>query len=148
MLRINKQTDYAVRVILALASQEPKTRLSTASIQKKMLIPQSFLPRIVAQLANAGMIKTFAGRDGGLELSRSADEISLLDVVTTFEGSMMLCECLHTAGGNDCPFDGDCLIRSKWGRIQGEMVREMAATNFADLAAQSQGQVQVEFSVN
>ena len=39
MLRINRQTDYAVRVILALAKRSEGTRLSTGEIQQEMLIP-------------------------------------------------------------------------------------------------------------
>ena len=39
MLKINRQTDYAVRVILALAQQGEGARLSSGEIQKAMLIP-------------------------------------------------------------------------------------------------------------
>jgi len=134
MLRINRQTDYAVRIILALASREPGTRLSSLAIQTEMLIPKSFVPRIVAQLANSGLVKTFAGRDGGLQLSRAAQEITLKDVVESFEGPMLLSECMQITDENDCPFQKNCHVRTKWGRVQVAMLREMASINFADLA--------------
>jgi len=137
MLRINRQTDYAVRVVLALANREPDVRLSSGVIQAEMLIPQSFIPRIVAQLANSGLVKTFTGRDGGLELARPAAEITLKDVVEAFEGPMLLSECMHTKGEDDCPFQNNCHVRTKWGRIQLAMLREMAAINFADLAQEA-----------
>ena len=70
MLKINRQTDYAVRVILALAKQDEGARLSSGEIQKEMLIPQALMPRIVAQLARAGLLNTFPGREGGLMLPR------------------------------------------------------------------------------
>ena len=134
MLRINRQTDYAVRVILALANRRADIRLSSALIQKEMLIPQSYIPRIVAQLANSGLIQTFTGRDGGLQLSRPAAEITLKDVVEAFEGPILLSECIHTKTEDDCPFKNNCHVRSKWGRVQVAMLREMASINFADLA--------------
>jgi len=137
MLRINRQTDYAVRVVLALANREPDVRLSSGFIQAEMLIPQSFIPRIVAQLANSGLVKTFTGRDGGLELARPAAEITLKDVVEAFEGPMLLSECMHAKGEDDCPFQNNCHVRTKWGRIQLAMLREMAAINFADLAQEA-----------
>ena len=65
MLRINRQTDYAVRVVVALAKEKMGTRISTKEIGNSMLIPQNFLPRIVAKLAQSEIITTFAGRDGG-----------------------------------------------------------------------------------
>jgi len=134
MLRINRQTDYAVRVLLALASREENVRLSSAVIREEMLIPHSFMPRIVAQLANAGLVKTFPGREGGLQLARPAANITIRDVVDVFEGPILLSECMQPHGEDDCPFAGNCQVRSKWGRVQMAMLREMAAINFAGLA--------------
>jgi len=48
MLQINRQTDYAARVILALAKRPPGTRLASGHIQREMLIPKALMPRIVA----------------------------------------------------------------------------------------------------
>jgi Rrf2 family protein len=134
MLRINRQTDYAVRVILALANREADTRLPSAVIQKEMLIPQTYMPRIVAQLAAAGLVKTFAGRDGGLQLPRPAAEITLKDVVEAFEGPLLLSDCMHPGSEEECPFEANCPVRSKWGRVQVAMLREMASISFEDLA--------------
>ena len=137
MLRINRQTDYAVRVILALAKNEADTRLSSETIQKEMLIPASFMPRIVAKLASCNLVITFAGREGGLQLSRAAVDITLRDVVEAFQGPVLLSECMQVSDEADCPFQGDCKVRSKWGRVQAAMLREMAAINFSDLAKET-----------
>jgi Rrf2 family protein len=137
VLRINRQTDYAVRVLLAPAKEGDQARLSTATIQQEMLIPAGLMPRIVAQLARAGLLNTFAGRDGGLMLPRPAAEISLRDVVEAFEGPILLSQCLHANGEDDCPFRTDCPVRPKWGRVQVAMLREMATISFADLAAEA-----------
>ena len=61
MLKINRQTDYAVRVILALAKRGEGARLSSADIQQEMLIPKAFMTRIVAQLSRDGLVDTFPG---------------------------------------------------------------------------------------
>jgi DNA-binding IscR family transcriptional regulator len=45
MLKINRQTDYAVRVILALAKRGEGVRLSSAEIQQEMLIPPALMTR-------------------------------------------------------------------------------------------------------
>jgi len=140
MLRINRQTDYAIRVLLALATRQAEVRLSSAAIREEMLIPASFMPRIVAQLANTGLVKTFAGRDGGLQLARSAAAITLKDVVEAFEGPMLLSECMQVTNEDDCPFQGNCHVRSKWGRVQVAMLREMASINFASLAQETNPQ--------
>jgi len=132
MIRINRQTDYAVRVLLILARQPEGTKLSTAFIRDEMLIPGAFIPRIVARLAAEGLVTTYPGRDGGITLSRPASQISLLNVVEAFEGKLCLSDCF--AGGNtDCPFETACPVRGRWGRVQAAMAREMSSMNFAEM---------------
>jgi Rrf2 family protein len=137
MLQINRQTDYAIRVVLALAKYPQRTRLASATIQREMLIPQAFMARIVARLAASGLVQTFAGRDGGLELPCPASEITLGDVVEAFEGPIILSECMQARGEDDCPFRAHCPVRSKWGRVQTVMLREMSSITFEDLAMES-----------
>lgn len=137
MLKINRQTDYAVRAILALARRGAGARLATAEIQQEMQIPKAFMPRIVAQLARKGLLNTFPGRDGGLTLPRPASQITLRDVVEAFEGPILLSECLQVKGEDDCPFQSNCPVRSKWGRVQAAMLREMASISFEDLVKES-----------
>lgn len=139
MLKINRQTDYAVRVLLALTKHAEGARLSSTDIQQEMLIPRAFMTRIVAELSRAGLIKTFPGRDGGLMLPRSASQITLRDVVEAFEGPILLSACLQVKDEDDCPFQSNCPVRPKWGRVQVAMLREMASITFADLAQESLG---------
>jgi len=139
MLKINRQTDYAVRVVLALAKHGEGARLSSADIQKEMLIPKAFMSRIVAQLAREGLVNTYPGRDGGLMLPCPASQITLKDVVEVFEGPILLSECMQVKGEDDCPFQSNCPVRSKWGRVQVAMMREMASITFEDLAKEALG---------
>ena len=139
MLKINRQTDYAVRVILAIAKYGEGARLSSAEIQREMLIPPALMLRIVATLAREGLVDTFPGRDGGLMLPRPASQINLKDVVEAFEGPILLSECLQVKGEDDCPFQSNCPVRSKWGRVQVAMMREMASITFEDLAQEAAG---------
>ena len=97
------------------------------------------MPRIVAQLARAELLKTFPGREGGLMLPRPAAKITLRDVVEAFEGPILLSACLQVKGEDDCPFQSNCPVRPKWGRVQVAMMREMASITFEDLVKESLG---------
>ncbi len=138
MLRINRQTDYAVRVLLALARREEGARLTSTQIRREMIIPEAFLSRIVAQLAQAGLVQTFAGRDGGLQLRRPAEQISLRDVVEIFEGPLMLSECM--AGEDNCPFEDNCMVQPRWAGLQAVILKELSKTTFFDLAKEANKQ--------
>ena len=72
VMRINRRADYAIRVMLVLAEQLHKTRLSAQEIHERMQIPRAFLNRIIADLSRAGLIQTYPGPNGGLELARPA----------------------------------------------------------------------------
>ena len=132
MIRINRQTDYAVRFILSLARREEGKRVSTAEIRKEMLIPPALAQRIVADLARGNFILTFPGRDGGVVLSRPAREINLRQIVEHFEGKFFISDCL--VDGGDCPFDNNCPVRFRWTRLQSQIVQELEQITFEDLA--------------
>lgn len=136
MLRINRQTDYAVRVVLALAQKEMGTRISTKEIGKTMLIPPKFLARIVARLAQSKIILTFPGRAGGLQLARVPEKITLRDLVEAFEGPLMLSECL--LGDDFCPFEDNCMVQTRWRRLQNVILIELESTTFSDLVKEEE----------
>jgi Rrf2 family protein len=131
MFRVNRQTDYAVRVVLALSKKEPGTRLPTSEIGREMLIPPALLQRIVAELASSGLIETQAGRDGGISLARTPSEINLLEVVELFEGTLNLSDCVLRDG--DCPFELRCPVNCQWIRFRDLLRGEMARVTFKQL---------------
>ena len=146
MIRINRKTDYAIRVILALAKQGDEALLPTSQIQQEMLIPKALSLRVVAELARGGFIHTYPGREGGLRLARPAAEINLRQVVTFFENNFTVSECLH--GGGACPFDHSCPVRCRWARLQALILQELENTSFDELAREASSlAVIVPFSI-
>jgi len=132
MIRINRQTDYAIRLILYLAQQEEGTRVSTAEVRREMQIPPALAQRIVADLARGEFIQTFPGRDGGLVLARPAEKINLRQIVEHFEGKFFISDCLVDKG--NCPFDNKCPVRFRWVKLQSQIVLELEQITFSDLA--------------
>lgn len=134
MIRINRQTDYAVRVLLSL-SKRTEDRTSTAEIQREMLIPPALAQRIVADLARGGFVQTFPGRDGGLRLAHLPKEINLRQVVEHFEGRIFVSDCL--IGKGECPFDNNCPVRCRWAHLQATVMQELEKITFEDLAQEA-----------
>ena len=132
MFRVNRQTDYAIRLLLALARREAGVRASTSEIQREMVIPHSFAQRIVATLARGSFIQTFTGRDGGVALARPAREINLRQLLEYFENHYFVSDCKDEHSG--CPFDKDCPICRQWEKLQRVMSHELEQVTFEDLA--------------
>lgn len=135
MIRINRQTDYAFRVILFLAKHPSGTRISSAAIKEEMLIPPALSPRIIAELAHGGFIRTFPGRDGGIQLAYPADQITIWDILDLFEGPIYLSDCL--TDDLDCPFESACPVRRRWGPLQRILRKELEKITFRELALES-----------
>jgi len=135
VIRINRRTDYAIRVLLALAKRPPGTRLSSAQIRGEMLIPPALAQRIIAELARGGFLTTFPGRDGGVQLARSAAQINLRQVVEHFEGPILISDCMTAR--LDCPFENRCPVRRRWDRLQALICRELESLTFDQLALEA-----------
>lgn len=135
MFRINRRTDYAVRVCLALAKHPSGSRLSTHTIQNEMLVPPAFLQRIIADLAKAGLIATFPGPNGGIELAYPAAEISLRQIWEAIEGPLCISECVH--GEHECPLGSRCPVRLHWSGLQQLILNELASTTLDLLASEA-----------
>lgn len=141
MFRVNRQTDYAVRVVLALAKKPKGTRVSTSEIGREMLIPRAMLQRIVATLASGGFIETQAGRDGGIALAHDPNQITLLQITEHFEGTLILSDCILKEG--DCPFEHKCPVSCQWKRLRDLLRDEMARVNFEQLVEEGK-QIEAE----
>jgi len=137
MFRVNNRTDYAIRVMLAVAKRGVGERISTQQIQEEMLIPRPFLQRIIAELAAAELLSTFPGPKGGIELARPARDINLLDIWEAIEGPLLISACLLAKG--ECPLDEQCPVRKRWARLQSLIAYELESATLEELAAEANG---------
>jgi Rrf2 family protein len=135
MFRINRKTDYAVRVMLSLASRSSGTRLPTRTIQEEMLIPRPILQRIIAELAHYQLVQTTPGPGGGVQLARPAEAINLRHIWEAIEGPIQISDCLKA--DVECPLELTCPVQSRWGRLQSLLIRELEATTVAQLASEA-----------
>jgi Rrf2 family protein len=133
MIQVNRQTDYAIRVILALSKHPPETRKSTSEIHDEMLIPHAFSQRIVADLARGNFIQTFPGRDGGIQLARPANQINLLQVIEFVQGPIDVSDCLATDGA-PCTFGSTCPVRKRLAKLRALIRDELESQTFDQIA--------------
>lgn len=136
MFKINRRTDYAIRVMLSLAKRPFGERLSTQAIQDETLVPRPFLQRIIADLSRTGLIHTYPGPSGGLQLAHPAQEVNLHQIWEAIEGPLQISECI--AAPQDCPLSTGCPVRRRWGRLQNLIVAELQASTLDQLAREAQ----------
>lgn len=92
-MQLNLSTDYAIRIVLYLATMNrivPSLELST-----QMGIPQSFVFKINKKLKFAGIIKAHSGSQGGVSLALPADSITLYHIINVMESTTKINRCLE-----------------------------------------------------
>jgi Rrf2 family protein len=93
---VSARTDYAVRAMLAITVDHPHL-VKAAALSAAQDIPLSFLQGILLDLRRAGLLHSHRGVDGGYELARPADEITVGDVVRAVGGALTTVRGLPTA---------------------------------------------------
>jgi len=131
-MQITKQADYAVRAVLELARSNGSGRLTAEEIARRRGIPHAFLSKTLGLLADAGLVETRRGVNGGVALRRPAQQISLLDVVEAIDGPMDLCTCVLAPA--DCRWTDTCPVHPIWLDMRHEMRSRLAAARLDQLA--------------
>jgi Rrf2 family protein len=130
-MQITRQADYAMRAVVYLSRLGSDQRAATSQIAEDQHIPPSFLAKIVSQLSVAGLLQTSRGARGGVSLARSADEISLLEVIEAIDGPILLNECVADYGV--CTFGESCVLRPVFCDAQTALVSQLGETSFGDI---------------
>ena len=86
-VRISSKADYAVRAALELAAADGEP-LNAETIAQRQAIPYPFLKKILGDLQRGNVVVSQRGRDGGNRLARSAEEITIADVLRAVEGPL------------------------------------------------------------
>jgi Rrf2 family protein len=128
---LGRKGDYSVRAMLQVA--RGGGRQKARAIAHAMDIPDRYVPQILANLVSHGLLVATAGPEGGYELAREPEAISLLEVVEAAEGPIGLESCVLRGGS--CEWRNVCPVHEVWSRAQSAMIQELSATTFADLAA-------------
>ncbi len=97
-MRLTTQTDYALRTLMFLASQEGSQTID--DIASAYDISKNHLMKIVQRLASAGFIISQRGRGGGLTLARDPAEINIGAVVRALEEVSQFVECSPSSINN------------------------------------------------
>lgn len=108
-MRLNLQTDFALRTLMHLAVNTDR-RVTISEISATFGISQNHLMKVALALSHEGFIVTERGRAGGLSLARAASDIKVGLVVRRMEGNAALVECFP-GGAGGCRIAPACRLR-------------------------------------
>ena len=84
-MHVTARSDYALRAVAELAEAEDAL-VKREAIATRQEIPVEFLETVLLSLKHAGIVQSLRGAKGGFRLARTADSISLADVIRAVDG--------------------------------------------------------------
>ncbi len=131
-MRISTRGRYALRVMIDLAEHASDNYIPLKDIVARQEISQKYLEGIMTDLSKAGMFDAQHGKGGGYKLSRSPEEISILDVLLTTEGDLAPIACLDESA-EPCSRAAECRTLPMWEGLY-KVIREyLSSVSLADL---------------
>jgi len=88
-MRVSAKSDYALRALIEMAGRTDSTPVSAEELGRLQEIPHGFLQAILADLRRAGIVVSQRGQSGGWRMSRSADTVSVADVIRAVDGPLV-----------------------------------------------------------
>lgn len=134
-MRLTRHTDYALRALIYIGTHATEALpVRIADIARRMGMSEDHLAKVVARLAQAGYLETIRGRDGGVRLAHSAEQINVGAVVRTMEENMALVECFDP-NGNSCPIAPVCALAPALDAALGAFLSVLDGYTLADFTA-------------
>lgn len=130
---MSAKAEYAVRAMTQLAAANSGALVTTDELARAQGIPAQFLADILSDLRSDRLVRSHRGRDGGYELARPADQISIADVLRCIDGPLAsvrdiaLEELRYT--------DSTAALADVWRALRASMRLVLEQTNLANVAS-------------
>lgn len=131
-MHITSETDYAIRITDCLARADG--RMGATAISEKTCVTLRFSLKILRKLVASGIVRSFKGSQGGYELAKKPEEITLGNIIGAIEGKYMLNRCLRD--GHICTSFGDgelCPYHKLFDGISKQVQEKLDSTTIAEM---------------
>jgi len=128
-MQVNKQTDYALRVLLYLAFVGETRLVNINEIVSKFHILRNHLIKIISKLARLKFITTYRGVNGGMEINPETLDMTLDQIIAAFEPTFEVVQCEHLV----CPLTGMCRLKSVFDEASNNFVATLGKYKLADM---------------
>jgi Rrf2 family protein len=115
-MKITAQEEYGLRCLLQLARAPRGELVSVKAIAEKEGLSNANVEKLLRLLAQAGLVHSVRGINGGYVLNRPPEQVRLSEVVRalgTLPSTTKICQD-YTGNRSACVHFDDCSLRSVW----------------------------------
>lgn len=111
-MKLTTRSRYAVRALAEIARNYGVRSTKRNEIVESEGISDSYLEDLLVACKNSGLLFTARGSKGGYVLTRPPSRITMLDIITSQEGSLAPVECINNTAY--CDRIMSCSTRRVW----------------------------------
>lgn len=137
MLRLSRMTDYGVVVVGHLANHLGRTVTATDVANATGLSPAT-VSQVLKKLAHGELVLSHRGAHGGYSLARPPAEITVGELIATFDGPVTLTDCVDGTAGT-CGVENLCPMRGAWDKVNTAIRAALDSVTLADMLAPMTG---------
>ena len=128
-MKISQKLEYACRALVQLAkSYDGKTLTRLDDLAQREAVSANFLVQILNDLRRAGIIDSRRGASGGYILSRTADNITMRQIVEAVEPSQLQNTALDQG-------ESGTAVRRAWQAVSVKLAGDLDAVTLDSLAS-------------
>lgn len=135
-MNFTKTTEYAFR-ILSFMAQDESRHYNVDEIFEKIHIPYRYLRKLMTNLTSSGLIISIQGKKGGYKISKTTEEIWLIDILKAVDPEYLSGKCFF--GFENCAFQSACIMHDQWSEIRLNIHRVLGNTSLADIKRSNNG---------
>lgn len=137
-MKLSSRGDYATRVIIELSLLGGPRPASVHELASRTGISAKYLEQIMTRLRSAEIVRATRGVNGGYELARRPDELTVGEVIRLMDGPLAPSPCASQSAhvpcpAYRCPTEASCVLRGLWLDVRDAISGVLDSTTFAEL---------------
>lgn len=133
MIRISKLTDYGFVVLSNFILRNDVSCLNARDISEETNLPLPTVSKLLKILSKNGILSAQRGAKGGYAMQRSANNISVAEIIEIFEGPIALTECCVHSDSDSCLIECTCPTKHQWQHISQVIRTALVAVKLSEL---------------
>jgi len=122
MLKLSKKSEYALMAVRYLAVNSNGKYSTARDISRYYDIPYELVAKVLQQLVKKDLISSYQGVRGGYSLTRTPDQISLMEIISAIDDNYQITGCMNENSSQiDCNHFDCCMIRDPLIKVQREI---------------------------
>jgi Rrf2 family cysteine metabolism transcriptional repressor len=133
-MRISCKVEYGIRALLDLALHGQRGPNLSRDTAQRQGIPETYLNQLLLQLRRSGLVTSVRGPRGGHMLARPAEAITVLDIMESLEGPLVVV----AEGMPNMETETDAILETLWEELRATMRDHLSQTTLQSLMERKQ----------